>query len=442
MKARPTPEMIKWHDCEVGYFFHYDITVPALAKGLIKEEFQRGAELPDVSVWNPEQLDTDQWLKAAKEGGARYALLTAKHGTGFCLWPTKWHDYHVGNTPSGRDVVGEFVASCRKYGIKPGLYFSLRARYYNQMFTREDGTLDREGMNRMLLGQLEELLTWYGPIFEIWFDGGVLRPEKGGPDVASVINRVAPELICFGGTPTVRNVLRWSGSEQGLAMPECWSAAHFLTDPERDNVTCDSPGDPMDEVWAPVEVDMPGRDVFTTWYEGWMYSANDTKGTYSADYLFARYLTSVGRNANLLVGAVPNADGIISQDQLDAMTGLGQRIEQAFGKPLGETTEYKDGCMEIRFDEPMDITYAEMMEDQTDGQNVTGWEVSILWPERWNLMNGERWVPLAQGQSIGHKRIVKTELIRAMAIRVKVTDSIDDVKMRSFRVYGQPAYAD
>ncbi len=117
MNAKPTPEMLKWHDYELGLFFHYDIEVFQP-----EWDFRNSEALPPASAWNPVMLDTDQWVRTAVAAGARYALLTAKHGTGFCLWPTKVHDYHVGNAAVPRDVVGEFVASCRKYGIEPGLY--------------------------------------------------------------------------------------------------------------------------------------------------------------------------------------------------------------------------------------------------------------------------------------------------------------------------------
>ena len=120
----PSPEMLKWHDYELGLFFHYDIEVFANDWDWRHKDY-----FPDVKCWNPKYLDPEQWVLTAKAAGARYALLTAKHGTGFCLWPTKLHDYHVGNSSVPRDIVGEFVAACRKHGIAPGLYYSLHSAY-------------------------------------------------------------------------------------------------------------------------------------------------------------------------------------------------------------------------------------------------------------------------------------------------------------------------
>ncbi|MDR1569271.1 MAG: alpha-L-fucosidase [Oscillospiraceae bacterium] len=446
---KPTPEMLKWHDYEVGLFFHYDIEV-------FEPEWRwdRKGPLPDAKKWNPVHLDTDQWARTAAAAGARYALLTAKHGTGFCLWPTKVHDYHVGNAGVTRDVVGEFVASCRKYGIAPGLYYSLGGAHLTNLCTDESGVLDREKLNAALLAQLEELLVGYGPLCEIWFDGGVRRPEKGGPDIPGVVNRLQPNLVCFGGPPGVTNILRWSGSEQGVAVPECWSTAHWMDAPERDNVTCDSPGDPDDPLWAPVEVDIPSRDVLRAYCNGWMYIDGDERSTYSGDYLFSRYLTSVGRNANLLIGAVPNRQGLISEDQVSAFSSFGDIVRKRLGVHLGQSLnmiadEREAGrdagqyptLMEVWFDEPIDATFIEIQEDQSDGQKVLEWVAELRWPRDWCEKDRvDQWIPLAYGQSIGHKRIIQLNLLRGYAFRVRILKAREGAKLTALRVYGQRVY--
>ena len=433
MTAKPTKEMLEWHDYELGVFFHYDLEV-------FCPEAKIFEELIPVSAWTPEKLDTDQWLATAKAAGAKYALLTAKHCTGFCLWPTKYHDYHVGNAPVKRDVIREFVDSCHKYGIKPGLYYSLGSTHLNLLCQREDGTLDREKMNEILLGQVEELITQYGPLVEMWFDGGILRPEKGGPDIPGLLSRIAPDLICFGGCPGIKNVLRWSGGEQGVALPECWSAAHFMTEPERNNVTCDSPGDPDDPVWAPAEVDMPVRDVMYSFMGGWMYHEKDADKTYSSEYLFQRYLTSVGRNANLLIGCVPDTDGLISLDQTESFAGLGRLLKERLTDPIGETAEYlPDAKMELWFDGPIEAEYAELTEDFTEGQKVLEWVLETRWPADWCSKDGlDRWIPLAEGKSVGHKRIIPLGLIRGYAFRVRVLNAKEGEKLTAFKLYGKP----
>jgi alpha-L-fucosidase len=435
--AKPTMELLRWHDYELGLFFHYDMPV-------FNQDYVSPAPLPDIATWNPKKLNTDQWLETAAAAGARYALLTSKHVTGFCLWPTKQYDYHVGNTPSGRDIVAEFFASCKKYNIDAGLYYILRSRYLEDLYTGPDRALGRPQMNAVMLAQLEEIITTYHPV-ELWIDGGVRRPEKGGPDVAGLINRLDPDLICFGGCPGLKNVLRWSGSEQGVARQECWSTAHFLYESDRDNVTCDAPGDPDDTEWTPVEVDMPIRDILNE--EGhhcWFFADDRAHTTYSGEYLFSRYLTSVGRNANLLIGALPDRDGLISQDQVKSFRELGSLLRENFGSPLAETLEQNGDVMEIRFDEVVDVEWVEIMEDQHEGQHILAWAVEVNWPKSWNEQFGyETWFPIAEGQSIGHKRIVQLNMMRCKeGIRVRIKESRKGVrpKLKSFRVFGKRVY--
>lgn len=134
----------------------------------------------------------------------------------------------------------------------------------------------------------------------------------------------------------------------------------------------------------------------------------DADKTYSGEYLFQRYLTSVGRNANLLIGCVPDTDGLISEDQVDSFRSLGELVNRELGVHAGMTETLLDGeRMEVWFDGPVDAEYIELMEDQTEGQHVLEWVVETRWPAYWCTKDGlDRWVPLAQGQSIGHKRII------------------------------------
>ena len=433
IRAIPTQTMLDWTELEVGLFFHYDIEV-------FQPEWHFGCDdLPDISRWRPEKLDVDQWLETARKAGARYALITAKHDTGFCLWPTKVHDYHVGNAPVPVDIVGEFVRSCRKHGIRPGVYYSLNSVHLTKLCRDASGKLDRDRLNDMLLRQVRELVEGYGPFCEIWFDGGVRRPEKNGPDIPGLLNEIAPDMVCFGGCPGLRNVLRWSGSEQGVARPECWSAAHYLTDPARDNVTCDSPGDPFDPLFAPVEVDMPVRDVMYAYKGGWFWHGKDADKTYSGEYLFERYLTSVGRNANLLIGCVPDTEGLISTDQVAAFERFGQLVRENFGAPLAEVRAAAgDGSMTLTLDRPADIKWIVLEEDQTRGQQILSFVVETRWPESWcDKEKVDSWIPVAQGQSVGHKRILRVGHLNGYAFRVRVLDAVDGARLRAFKVFGE-----
>lgn len=428
---KPTLEMLQWHDCEIGMFFHYDIETFDL-------DWRFGMEqLPDVSLWNPTKLDTDQWVRAAKSAGAKYALLTAKHCTGFCLWPTESYDYHVGNSPVPIDIVGEFISSCHKHGIKPGLYYSIGAEYIYNISKREDGSLDAEKRNQIIEMQLRELLTNYGPLFELWFDGGIPRVEDGYLDVVSIVNEIQPDSICFGGIPGMKNVLRWSGSEQGVVLEECWSTAHYEDEPGR-KVHCNTPGSPDDPIWAPVECDLPSRDVIYAYMGGWVDHPNDADKTYSSEYLFARYLTSVGRNANMLLGAVPNTQGLISEDQVESFIGFDNLVNSRLGVPVGQTFIQENDNMAVWLDNPVDAAFIDIMEDQSEGQNILEWVVETRWPETWCVKDGlEHWIPIASGKSIGHRRILQLNHLNGYAFRVRILKAKPGAKLTRFAVYGK-----
>lgn len=429
--ARPTQQILDWSDREIGVLIHYDIEV-------FDPDADLNTEQVPADKWRPLQLDTDQWIRTAKEAGATYALLTAKHLSGFCLWPTGQHPYHVGNAPVNTDVIGEFFSSCRKYGLKPGVYFGLFSKYMEKICRNADGSIDQEMMNRIYMKQIEEIVIHYGPVYEIWFDGGILRPECGGPDMPGLLQRISPDTICFGGEPGMSNVLRWSGSEQGVAVPECWSAAHWIDGPDHPHVTTDSYGAPADPVWAPVEVDMPPRDVIYAWQGGWMYRKEDDDKTYSGEYLFSRYLTSVGRNANLLLGMLPDQTGRISEDQVASFTEFGRLVRERLGRPAGEATEQQQGSMAVFFNYPVDVSYISAEEDQSDGQRILEWVLETRWPDDWCRNGDDHWIPIAQSQSIGHKRIISIGHLIGYAFRVRIVSGYPNAKLKRVRVYGKP----
>ena len=177
----PSKAQLKWADAEIGAMYHFDLQVfePAYKW---RENWNYH---PDLSIFNPKELDTDQWLLAAKAAGATYAVLVAKHCSGFSLWPTNAHPYSVKNTPwrNGQgDIVKDFIASCKKYGIKPGIYASASANAYfkveNPGLVISGNAEEQEKYKEVVKTQLTELWSQYGKLFEVWFDGGVLPPRK------------------------------------------------------------------------------------------------------------------------------------------------------------------------------------------------------------------------------------------------------------------------
>ena len=191
----PTKEHAAWADAETGVLIHFDMPVfePSYS---FRDQW---GYTPSTEKFNPTDLNTDQWLETASKAGAKYAVLTTKHCSGFCLWPTKAHDYHIGNSPwknGNGDVVGDFIRSCAKFNIKPGFYYSSVTNAYlnvdNPGFVRSGIREEQERYNRIVEQQLTELWSNYGKLFEIWFDGGYLSKERGGGDVLSLLKKLQP----------------------------------------------------------------------------------------------------------------------------------------------------------------------------------------------------------------------------------------------------------
>ena len=192
----PNARQLAWQQAELGVVFHYDLHV--FDGNKYGQSNNRIEPIPDYNVFNPAKLDTDQWIKAAKDAGAKFAILTATHETGFalyqsdvnpyCLKAVKWRD-------GKGDIVRDFVDSCRKYGIKPGIYLGIR---WNSFFGVYNFKVNGEGAfrdnrqkyyNQMVEGMVKEICTRYGDLFEIWFDGGADHPDRGAPDVLPIVQK-------------------------------------------------------------------------------------------------------------------------------------------------------------------------------------------------------------------------------------------------------------
>ena len=298
-KVLPTKSQLAWANSEIGVLIHYDINVFAPQTF----DYSKKETLPPLSIFNPSKLNTDQWVESAKKAGAKYAVLVAKHGTGFCLWKTKAHNYHVGNTPfrgGGADILADFVKSCKKYGIKPGIYYNTNCNtYYGAGYTKITEE-ERLKYNEVVYQQLNELWSQYGDLFEIWFDGGVMVDKKTGiaDKVSELLRKYQSKAVLFQGPLSEVNLVRWSGNEDGSAPYPNWSRADAGTSSlgviEIPNLN----GNPDGKYWIPAESDFPNR------HGAWMWKAGEEKNVMTPKELMARYYTSVGRNSNMLIGMV------------------------------------------------------------------------------------------------------------------------------------------
>ena len=251
----PTPQQVAWQDMEITVFIHFGVNT------FTNREWGEGTE--DPKVFNPTKLDARQWVRAAKAGGAGMVILTAKHHDGFCLWPSKYTEHSVKNSPwrDGKgDVVRELADACRAEGVKLGLYLSPWDRH-------EKTYGDSPKYNQHYLNQLTELLRDYGPIAEVWFDGACGEGPNGKrqvydwPAVHATVRKLQPEAVMFSDAgPDVR----WIGNESGIAGDPCWS----MIDPARVPYAGFSGpgvgdvlqhGDPNGSLWRPGECDVSIR---------------------------------------------------------------------------------------------------------------------------------------------------------------------------------------
>ncbi|MBQ2940762.1 MAG: alpha-L-fucosidase [Clostridia bacterium] len=389
----PNEQQIKWADCEVGVIIHLDMQVfePSY---FFRDNFDYQ---PDVSVFKPEKLDTDKWIEDAVSAGAKYAVLVAKHCSGFCLWPTKQHDYHIGNTPyknGNGDIVGEFIASCKKYGVLPGLYYSVSCNAYykvdNPGLCISGDKEEQKRYNDMVMKQLRELWTNYGELFEIWFDGGCLSPEQGGAPVAELLYKLQKDAIVFQGPINMGNGLRWVGNERGIAPFDTYATVDFRKE-SFDGMTEEENrgGDPYGNIWRPAESDIPGRDAKRSFMGGWFWKSGEDDAVFPAEELFNRYLDSVGRNTNFLIGMAINNEGLLSEADKNALKGFGELVEENFSKPLAILEGELTGDS-YTLESTENAKYLVICEDIKYGERILSYKTDVG----------------IEGKAIGHKRIL------------------------------------
>ena len=381
-------------------------------------------DVPSRMLFNPTQLDTDQWIEIAKAAGAEYVVLVAKHGSGFSLWPSKAHDYSILNSPylNGQgDIVSDFIGSCEKYGMRPGIYYHTGYNAYCQVDNPgkvlSGDPEEQKRYNSTVIQQVTELWTNYGELFEIWFDGGILSLEQGGPDIVPLLWRHQPKAVVFQGPKGTPSLARWVGNEQGKAPYPCWSTVRNFTG---DN-ECPTPGagSAKGTVWAPAESDMPNRN------HQWIWVEDTDHLLYSVDDLLECYYLSVGRNTNLLIGMVIDNRGLVPEADVKQFTEFGRRIRRQFGKKI------KDVCGQgetftIDIGYPTQIDHVVVMENIAEGERVREYVIEA--------MVGREWIEICQGFSIGHKRIERFDAIKTSQVRLRCVSSIAEPIIQSLSV--------
>lgn len=423
----PTPVHLKWADMEQGMFFHYDIPIFG------------GGRAPDPNRYNPKKLDTDQWMEAAKSYGAKYVVLTAKHGAGFMQWQSDIYPYGLKQSKwrDGKgDLVRDFVTSARKYGMLPGLYVAMHYNWFlGVRGGKPAGTVNAEGYYGIgpeaqkkyvasCEAVLNELLTNYGELFEIWFDGGVLPPEQGGPRALEIIERLQPNAILFQGPKKAKNIIRWVGNERGVAPYPCWSTGRDVTQSDgiKEAKGEKYSGTPEGKKWMPGECDVPlGRGK-------WLCTDHVKDPYWTMDYLVDMYTRSVGRNCNLLLNAAPRQDGLVAEEEMKIYAEFGRRIKQRYSNMLAKT-EGEGARVELAIPKDSgEVNQVVLMERIARGERVR--EFAIEAKEA-----SGAWREIYKGSCIGHKHIARFDKIRTDALRLNVDKAAATPLIRDFSAY-------
>ena len=421
----PNAAQQAWHDRELGMFFHFDI--PVYKQGWNWRSFK---DFPDPNLYQPTKLDTDQWMAAAQAYGAKYAIFVAKHCSGFLQWQSDLYPYGVKQSSwrNGRgDVVGDFVTSCRKFGIKPGLYASVSANGFlgvdNPGLVNRGKGGDTEAQARYVRTceqMMTELWTRYGDLFEIWFDGGAIPANQGGPNLVPILKKHQPQAIVFQGPAGMSNLIRWVGNERGLAPYPCWSTANAGTS-EGGTVEKVVGGNPDGALWVPGECDVPVRN------HDWFWSPGGEKKLYSVEQLVQMYNNSVGRNCNLLLNANPGPDGLVPEADLQRYAEFGKEIRRRFSNPIAQTAG-TGTTVALTLPKPQPINQIAIMEDIALGERVRAYEVEGLTP-------GGAWTKLCDGVSVGHKRIQQFARTEVAQVRFRATSASSEPHLRQLAAF-------
>jgi alpha-L-fucosidase len=450
----PNENQLKWQQMEYYAFIHLSVnTYTDMAWGFGNE---------DPKIFNPEKLDCRQWAKTIKEAGMKGVILTAKHHSGFCLWPSAYTEYSVKNSPwrNGKgDLVREMADACKEFGLKFGVYLSPWDRNHPDYGKPEYITYFRN--------QLRELLTNYGEIFEVWFDGANGGSGYyGGANETRQIDRntyydwkntydlvrsLQPKIVIWndGG---LRADLRWVGTESGYVGETNWSLLNATGDVPEDMLRH---GVENGDSWVPGEVNTSIRPE-------WFYHPKEDTKVKTLPQLMDIYYNSVGRNGTLLLNFPITPDGLIHEYDRKVVLELADAIKKAFavnltkGAKAGATNirgndnrfnaamaidqsketywttddNVKSAALTLDFAKPVAFNRFLIQEYIPFGQRVKSFTV-----DAW--VNGE-WKKVTEGTTIGYKRILRFNTVKATKLRLTINDAKSSPLISNLEIYDAP----
>jgi len=440
--AVPSARQLAWHDRQFYGFIHFTVNT------FTDKEWGYGDEA--ASIFNPAALDARQWARVARDAGMKGLIITAKHHDGFALWPSRFTEHSVKRSPwknGAGDVVGDLARACREYGLAFGVYLS--------PWDRNHAEYGRPAYLEYYRHQLRELLTNYGPVAEVWFDGanggdgyyGGAR-ERRKIDGATyydwantwkLVRELQPQAVMFS---DVGPDVRWVGNEKGVAFETSWNPITLEGFyPGHPKYTQIAAGSPDGAEWVPPEVDVSIRP-------GWFHHPAEDAKVASLEKLLEIYEQSIGRGANLLLNIPPDRRGLIPDADAARLREFGQRIAATYRTDLapqasaradrvrggsalyaaarvndGDARTYwatddgvTGGTIELEWRRPVRLDRLVIQEAIALGQRVQAWSVAAE-------LEG-RWTPLTNGTTIGYKRIARFPPVTTSKVRVSVDKGV------------------
>ena len=412
----PTPQQLEWQRMELTAFLHFGVNT------FTGREWGDGTE--DPAIFNPTSLDCEQWVRTLKESGFKMAIITAKHHDGFCLWPTKTtrHSVVSSSWKDGKgDVVRELRDACKKYGIKFGVYLSpwdRNASCYG----------DSPAYNQFFIKQLTELLTNYGEVHEVWFDGANGEGPNGKKQIydwdaiLKTIRRLQPKAV----TAIMGDDVRWVGNEKGIGRETEWSATALtpgiyprsgeqnkelgIFGKAKDLGGRDIVARATELFWYPSEVDVSIRP-------GWFYHADQDKQVKSLNHLTDIYFKSVGYNSVLLLNIPPDLRGLINENDVQRLKEFSSYLKKTFARNYvlkGNEAWHGTSGTVRQYDIQKDALVNTFMiqENISKGQRIESFLVEAY--------KDGSWIHMAEGTTVGYKRLVRFSDTRPERIRVTI----------------------
>ena len=386
--AKMKKEQLEFLNWEFGVFFHFGIRT--------FNEGHKDWDMQDMplSTFNPTELDCEDWIKTAYEAGAKYAILVCKHHDGFANWPSAYTEYSVKNTPwkDGKgDVVREYVDACRKYGLKVGLYYS----------PAQFGSVDMVSTDYddYFINQIRELLTNYGKIDYLWFDGnGSENHEYDTKRIVAAIRQCQPEILIFNmWDPDTK----WVGNESGVA-----HSPNKLTVGALDFSINKDIQDLLDEpLFLPTECDFRMR------LTNWFYSENDVDTVKSVDELMGLYYYSVGRGANFLINIGPDRRGLLPDEDKKSLLKFGEQLRKNFNSSLDCQVTAEEKKLTLTMPHQL-VNHVVLSEEIDPNEEIESFEIKV-YPYYYGIP-----VTVYRGTTIGHKAICQFPTIRTEKVEV------------------------